>query len=89
MMTLIYEFANRGSDFNLVFEEFMIKNYGNAVVTVTGRDIVCMIVGFLICLILWAIFDGKEIHVIRRRNNKDIPRDGCNSIQELDNERGL
>lgn len=51
------------NDFNLAFEEFLTWNQDTGIFYISGRDIICMIIGFLVCLILWAIFDGKEIHI--------------------------
>ena len=64
-----------GELFNSVFEEFMNWHVNSGIIDISGRDICCMIVGFCICLMLWGIFDGKEIHVIRRRKDKDISGD--------------
>lgn len=64
-----------GNLFNETFEEFICTFWDTGVFCVSGRDLVCMIVGFLTCLLLWALFDGKEIDVgkfIRRRKDKDI-----------------
>lgn len=49
------------NNFNLAFEEFMAWHIDTGTFYISGRDIIGMIIGFLICLILWAIFDGKEI----------------------------
>ena len=64
-----------GNLFNETFEEFICTYWDTGTFCVSGRDLVCIIVGFLSCLALWAVFDGKEIDVgkfIRRRKDKDI-----------------
>lgn len=60
-----------GDLFNLVWEEFLTWSFDTGTFYINGRDIICMIVGFLICLILWAIFDGKEIHIGHRTGNEN------------------
>lgn len=48
---------------NHYFETLMAWHIDNGVFYLSGRDIACAIVGFIVCLILWAIFDGKEVHI--------------------------
>lgn len=73
------------NNFNLAFEEFMAWHIDTGTFYISGRDIIAMIIGFLFCLILWALFDGKEIHgTIHRNENKDIPGDRHGSIQKDD-----
>ena len=77
-----------GDLFNETFEEFICTFWDTGLICVSGRDVVCLIVGFLTCSILWAIFDGKEINIgniIRGRSDKDIPGDGCSGVQDVDN----
>lgn len=50
-----------GDAINHFFESQLQWVYDNGVVCFTGRDVVAFIMGFLMCLILWALFDGKEI----------------------------
>lgn len=59
------------NNFNLAFEEFLAWHIDTGTFYLSGRDIVCMITGFLICLILWAIFDGKEIHIGKRKGDSN------------------
>ena len=54
--------------FNQTWEEFLVWNIDTGIFYLSGRDIACVIVGFGICLILWAMFDGKEINVRRDDN---------------------
>lgn len=60
-----------GDLFNLAFEEFICWYIDTGIFYLSGRDIVFMIVGFLICLMLWTMFDGKEIHLGTKRRNED------------------
>ena len=64
-----------GKLFNQTWEEFLTWSIDTGTIYISGRDILCMIVGFLICLVIWGCLDGKEIHVIRRRKDKDISGD--------------
>lgn len=52
----------KGELFNQTWEEFICWSIDTGTIYISGRDIMCMITGFLICLVLWAVFDGKEIH---------------------------
>lgn len=52
-----------GDAINYYFESLICWNIDTGIFYLSGRDIGCAVVGFLVCLILWAIFDGKEIHV--------------------------
>ena len=63
-----------GELFNLTFEEFLTWHIESPIFYLSGRDIICMIIGFIVCLILWVLFDGKEIHVRKRNEDKNIPR---------------
>lgn len=64
-----------GDLFNLAFEEFLAWHIDNGIFYLSGRDIICMVIGFIVCLILWIMFDGREIYVRRRNEDKDISRD--------------
>ena len=58
------------------WEEFMNWQWDNPWFDLSGRDIISMIIGFMICLFICAYCDGKEIHIgkiVRRRKNKNIP----------------
>lgn len=57
-----------------MFEEFTEWRIPSEIIDISGRDILAAIIGFLFCLMLWGIFDGKEIHVFRH-DNKNVPRD--------------
>lgn len=73
------------NNFNLAFEEFLAWHIDTGTFYISGRDIIAMIIGFLVCLLLWAIFDGKEIHGTKDGNaNKNISGDGCGSLHKDD-----
>lgn len=58
------------------WEEFMAWHLDCAWFDLTGRDIIAAIIGFMLCLVICAYCDGKEIHIgkiIRRRKDKNIP----------------
>lgn len=46
-----------GTIFNAFFEELIWKNYGGALFTILGRDIVVFVTGFLTRLILEALIE--------------------------------
>lgn len=76
------------NNFNLAFEEFMAWHIDTGTFYISGRDIIGMIIGFLICLMLWAVFDGKEIKFGKSRskcsNSKDggVPQDTDSKVQD-------
>ena len=48
--------------FNLCFEEFMASViWENGLGNILGRDVLVFIDGFSVCLVLWALFDGKKV----------------------------
>lgn len=61
---------------NRYFEGLMAWCIDTGIFYISGRDIACMILGFLICLVIWGMCDGKEIHIeklfVRRGRNKDL-----------------
>lgn len=57
-----------GDSINHYFESIVCWYIDTGIFYLSGRDIVCVIIGFLICLVLWAILDGKELNV---RGNED------------------
>ena len=60
---------------NRYFESLMAWYIDTGIFYLSGRDIACAIIGFLVCLIIWAALDGKEIHIeklfVRWRRDKD------------------
>ena len=61
-----------GDSINHYFESIVCWSIDTGIFYLSGRDIVCVIIGFLICLVLWAILDGKELNV-RGHEDKNIP----------------
>lgn len=60
-----------GEAINHYFESIICWCIDLGTFYLSGRDIVCMIIGFVACLVLWAVFDGKELNV-RGHEDKDI-----------------
>lgn len=43
------------------FESLFSWSIDTGIFHISGRDVGFAIIGFLICLVLWGLFDGKEI----------------------------
>lgn len=52
-----------GEPIGAYFESLFAWEISSGIFYLSGRDIGCVIIGFLLCLILWAICDGKEIKI--------------------------
>ena len=55
------EFNSIGQQIGAYFESLFSWEINKGIFYINGRDVGWLIVGFIICLILWGIFDGKEI----------------------------
>lgn len=57
-------FNEFGAAVNHLFESQMQWSYDNGIFYISGRDIIAGIIGFLVCLVLWMIFnmwkEGKK-----------------------------
>ena len=55
------KFNEIGQQIGAYFESLACWYIDTGIFYLSGRDIGFTIVGFLSCLVLWAMFDGKEI----------------------------
>lgn len=46
-----------GNNLNIFFETFMDWTLKSEVFDISGRDIIGMVIGFMSCLILWALVE--------------------------------
>jgi len=67
---MIEAFNEFGKPIGAYFESLCCWYIDTGIFYLSGRDIEWMIVGFLICLVLWGIFDGKEIGGGNNNNNR-------------------
>ena len=64
---MIEAFNNFGEPIGAYFESLACWKIETGIFYLSGRDIGFFVMGFLVCLIVWGLLDGKEIKWKKRR----------------------